>query len=356
MSDVQELKKKMGIHGNATCSISLDNSVGYLLGEENKGLKGMFLMMNEARFACGIQALGQCATSYANAVKYAKDRIQSPAILEMLNPEANSVSIVQHPDVRRQLLFMKSYVEGIRGLIYYCANCFQMSEMDSLSKEEKDKYKGLCELLTPVVKAYSTDKSFDVCVQGIQVFGGYGYITEYPQEQLMRDCKITSVYEGTNGVQAMDLLGRKLGMKKGKPFMDLLGEISLTIAKAKEFDELQGIAKDLERASGSLGATAMHIGQVAMSEKILNAFGAASDFLEVTGDVVMAWIHLLRAHTAKNILENGKVKKKDIAFYEGQIFTAKYFIESILPCAVGKMKSVENTTSSIMEIPEEAFI
>lgn len=349
------IEEKMGLHGNCTCALALNGSVGTLLGEENKGLKGMFLMMNEARFGCGVQAFGQAATSYANAVNYAKERIQSPDLLSFGQAGAESLKIVNHPDVRRQLLFMKSHVEGLRALIYYVADCFQKSEDDGLSEEEKEKSKGLIEFLIPIVKSYTSDKAFEVCSQGIQVFGGYGFIREYPQEQLLRDCKITSIYEGTNGIQAMDLLGRKLGMKKGKPFMDLLGEMSKTVADAKQIKDLETLAADVEKAVGKIGETALHFGGIAMSDKVMDAFGSASIFLDVVGDVLMAWLHLMRASAASKVLSNG-VKKKDIPFYEGQVTTAEYFIQAHLPTAMGKMNSAKNATPAIMKMNPDAFM
>ncbi len=349
------IEEKMGLHGNSTCSLSLDNSVGTLLGEKNKGLKGMFLMMNEARFGCGVQAFGQAATSYANAVSYANERIQSPDLLAFGQSGAPSQKIINHPDVRRQLLFMKSHVEGLRTLIYYVAGCFQKAELDSVSDEEKERCKGLLEFLIPIVKAYTSDKAFEICTQGVQVFGGYGYISEYPQEQLLRDCKITSIYEGTNGIQAMDLLGRKLGMKKGKPFMDLLGEMAKTINVARSVKELEAMADAVDAAKDRLGETALHLGGVAMSDKILDAFGSATPFLDAAGDVVLAWLHLMRANAASTVLGNG-VKEKDRPFYQGQISTAEYFVESHLPVALGKMEAVKKTTASIMAMPGEAFV
>ncbi|MFZ5564108.1 MAG: acyl-CoA dehydrogenase [Thermodesulfobacteriota bacterium] len=352
------IEEKMGIHGNATCSLTLGgkgNCIGTLLGQENKGMKAMFLMMNEARFGVGVQGFSLGATSYANAVAYAKERIQGRELLKFMDDSAPAVNIIKHPDVRRQLLVMKAYVEGMRAFLYYVARCFDMERVLADS-EEKEKFKGLIEFLIPVVKAYCTDKGFDVCVAGMQVYGGYGYIHEYPQEQLVRDCKITSIYEGTNGVQAMDLLGRKLGMKGGKPFMDLMGEVGAVVAQAKAVDGLKELAEAVEKAIGKLGEVAMAIGKTAMSEKVLDAFGSATPFLEVTGDVVMAWMHLWRATVAANALNKGGIKDKDKAFYQGQVKTAQFFIQTLLPTAVGKMNGVKAFSSAVMEMPEEAFI
>ena len=352
------IEEKMGIHGNATCSLTLGGKgscVGTLLGEENKGMKAMFLMMNEARFGVGVQGYALGATSYANAVAYAKERIQGRELLDFMNAEAPSVNIIKHPDVRRQLLWMKSYVEGMRGFLYFVAHCFD--KMETLTDEtEKERVRGQIELLIPVLKAYCTDKGFDVCAMGCQVYGGYGYIQEYPQEQLVRDCKITSIYEGTNGIQAMDLLARKLGMNKSKPFMDFLGEVGNTVGRAKQQEELVAMAEIVEKAVGRLGEVAMAIGKKAMSEEVLDAFGSATPFLEVVGDVVMGWIHLWRASVAAEILAGGKVKKKDEEFYQGQIKTADFYISTLFPAVMGKMDGVQALSKSIMEMPEGAFM
>ncbi|RPJ79921.1 MAG: acyl-CoA dehydrogenase, partial [Deltaproteobacteria bacterium] len=344
------IEEKMGIHGNSTCSLTLGGKGkcrGLLLGEENKGMKVMFLMMNEARLGVGLQGFGFATSSYINAVNYAKERKQGKNLLQMMDANAPSVSIIEHPDVKRQLLFMKALVDGMRGLIYFTSNCFdkaKIAETDS----DRDKYQCLIEILTPIVKSYCTEKGFDVCVQGMQVYGGYGYIHEYPQEQLARDCKITSIYEGTNGIQAMDLLGRKLGMKKGKPFMDLLAEMNKTIAAAKAIKGLEETATKVEAAVNKLGGVAMNMGATAMSEKVLDAFASALPFLNVCGDVIMAWMLLWRASVAAGKVE--QAKKKDAAFYDGQIKTAQFYINSMLPSTVGAMDSLLAIDPSIMQM------
>jgi hypothetical protein len=262
------------------------------------------------------------------------------------------VAIINHPDVRRQLLHMKAYVDGMRALMYFTALCFD-KVVTAPDESEKDLYQGLIELLIPVVKGYITDRAFEVCTQGVQVYGGYGFIREYPQEQLLRDCKITSIYEGTNGIQAMDLLGRKLGLKKGRPFMDLLTRMNQTIASAKEIPELADMAVRVEQAVNKLGETAMHMGMTAMSEKVLDAFAVAHPFLDVTGDVVMAWLELWRAVTAQPKIATAK--KKDAAFYQGQVTTAQYFIQWILPATMGKMDALKGNVPAIMQMPAEGF-
>jgi alkylation response protein AidB-like acyl-CoA dehydrogenase len=351
------IEEKMGIHGNATASLSLGskgNCRGTLLGEENKGMRAMFQMMNEARLLVGLQGLACASSAYIYAVNYARERVQGRHLLKAQEDDAPSVSIIEHPDIRRMLLTMKAYVEGMRSLIYYIGNC--EDHLRTCDKEEdKARYQGLIDLLIPIAKGYVTDKAFEVCSLGVQVYGGYGYIKEYPMEQLLRDCRITQIYEGTNGIQAMDLLARKLGMNQGKPVMDLLGEIQQALAAAKKISNLTDTATKIEAAVNKLGEVMLHIGQAAMSEDTrMNAFAHAYSFMEVSGDVIFAWLLLWRATLAAQNLENG-AKKKDLAFYEGQIKSAEFFASSILPVSLGKMKAILAGDNTVVDISADAF-
>jgi alkylation response protein AidB-like acyl-CoA dehydrogenase len=351
------IEEKMGIHANATCSLSLGskgNCRGTLLGEENKGMRAMFQMMNEARLLVGLQGLACASPAYMYAVNYARERVQGRHLLKAEEKDAPSVSIIQHPDVRRMLLTMKSYVEGMRSLLYYIGNCEDNIRI-SAKEEDKARYQGLIDLLIPIAKGYVTDKAFEVCSLGVQVYGGYGYIKEYPMEQLLRDCRITQIYEGTNGIQAMDLLARKLGMNQGKPVMDLLGEIQQTLAAAKAISNLEDIAGKVEAAVNKLGEVMLHICQAAMSvDTRMSAFAHAYSFMEVCGDVVFAWLLLWRATLAAQKLENG-ARKKDVAFYEGQIKSAEFFAHSILPVGLGKMNVILAADGTAVDISEDAF-
>lgn len=350
------IEEKMGIHGNSTCSLTLGGKgkcKGMLLGEENKGMRAMFQMMNEARLLVGLQGLACASPAYMYALDYARQRLQGKHLLQIMDKNAPSVPIIQHPDVRRQLMMMKVYVEGIRSLLYYVGMCEDRIKV-SEDAEEKLKYQGVIDVLIPIAKGYVTDRSFEVCSHGIQVYGGYGYIKDYPMEQLLRDCRITMIYEGTNGIQAMDLLGRKLGLNKGKPVMDLLGEIQKTIAMAKKTQGLEEFAAKLEDMVNKLGEVALHMGTMAMSLKVMNAFAFAHPFMEVCGDVVMAWMLLWRATIASQKLEK-KPGKKDAAFYNGQIKSAEFFICSILPITFGKMKAILATNGAAVEIEEDSF-
>jgi alkylation response protein AidB-like acyl-CoA dehydrogenase len=334
------IEEKMGIHASP-------------IGEQCQGMKIMFYMMNEARLGVGFKAFAYASAAYLYALNYARERIQGRDLEAGKDPNAPAVTIINHPDVRRMLLEMKAYVDGMRSFVHYVGQCL---EKEALATEEDERIynKGFGDLLTPLVKAYCAQRGFDQCVQAVQVYGGYGYISEYPVEQLVRDCKITSIYEGTDGIQAMDLLGRKLGMDKGQVFINFLGEIQKTVALARETGGLEEITIEVEKAANRLGEIAMHIGTTAMSEKFKVAFAAAFPFLEVMGDVIMAWMLLWRAAIARQKLDAG-AKKKDIDFYEGQLKTADFFIQTILPTTLGKMDGIARSNSSAVEISDAAF-
>jgi hypothetical protein len=350
------IEEKMGIHGNATCSLALGGKGkcrGTLLGQENKGMRAMFLMMNEARLLVGTQGLGCASPAYLYAVNYARERLQGRHLLKTFDKNAPSVPILQHPDVRRMLMTMKVYVEGARSLLYYVGRCEDRMQVTP-DADTRAKNQGIIDFLIPIAKGYVTDRCLEVCNLGIQVYGGYGYIREYPVEQLLRDCRITPIYEGTNGIQAMDLLGRKLGLNKGKPVMDLLGEIQVELAAAKALPRTAPVAAAVESAVNKLGEVAMHMGAAAMSEKVLTAFAFAHPFLEVCGDVVMGWMLLWRARIAAEKLAAG-AKEKDRVFYEGQIKSAEFFGFTVLPVTQGKMRAILAADSSAVEIPDDAF-
>jgi hypothetical protein len=323
------------------------------LGEENKGMRAMFLMMNAARLSVGVQGLSCASSSYMNAVDYARQRVQGKNLLQMMNPDAPPVPIIQHPDVRRMLMSMKATVEGMRSLLYYAGHLTdRMTVTDDDAKRAR--LQGILDLLIPICKGYVTDRAFEICSTGVQVYGGYGFTREYPQEQLLRDCRITMIYEGTNGIQAMDLLGRKLGMNKGMPIMDLMGEIQQTIARAKAVDGLKDFASRLEKALNRLGEVAMHLGATAMSPDVMKAFAFAHPFMEASGDVILAWMLLWRGAVAAEKLAGG-AKKKDQDFYEGQVKSVQYFTQTVLPVTMGKMDAIMTSCSAAVDISEEGF-
>ncbi len=346
------IEEKMGIHGSATCSLTLGgsgNCLGTLLGKENEGMREMFLMMNEARLLVGFQGFACATAAYMSALNYAKERIQGRPLTAGKDAGIPPVPIIQHPDVRRQLMLMKTFVEGLRSLIYYVGYCQDMTKV--LDGADKEKYENLIDILTPVVKGYGTDKSFEICSHGVQIYGGYGYTKEYPVEQYLRDSRITLIYEGTNGIQAMDLFGRKMSMKKGQLVLDLFAEINQTIAEAKAVDSLKEMAEEVEQTLGKLGQTGQHLGKTA-GANVEQAFLFAHPLLEVTGDVVMSWMLLWRAVTAAQKLEGSP---KDAAFYEGQLKSAEFFVKVILPATRGKMDAILESNTAAIDISEAAF-
>jgi len=349
-------EEKMGIHASATCSMALGTKgkcIGYLLGQEKEGMKVMFNMMNGARMATGLQGLAYASSAYLLAANYARERLQGRDLMEFKNPDAPSVAIINHPDVRRNLMWMKSYLDGMRSFLYYAAACETKAHL-SENEEERELNNGLFELLTPLIKDYLSVHGHEVCVQAIQVYGGAGYTKDYPVEQYARDCKITSIFEGTSGIQAMDLLARKLGMKKGQVFMTFLGEIQKTVTAAKQIEGLDEMAAKLETTSNRLGEIAMHLGTKAMSLEFKVAFAHSQPFLESMGDTIMGWMLLWRAVVASQKLGNG-AKKKDTLFYQGQVKTADFFISTLLPLTRGRMEAIEGGCSAAIDMDNDAF-
>jgi hypothetical protein len=233
-------------------------------------MRAMFLMMNDARLMVGNQALACASPSYLYAVNYARTRHQGRHLLKMMEKDAPAVPIIQHPDVRRMLMIMKVYVEGLRSLSYYIAYCNDRVST-AADDEEKARFQGIIDFLIPIAKGYTTERCFDVCSLGVQVYGGYGYIKEFPMEQLLRDSRITAIYEGTNGIQAMDLLGRKLGQNGGRPIMDLFEEIRGTLGAAGAVDRTAALAGQFEPALVKLEAVARHMGVTAIQGNLLTA-------------------------------------------------------------------------------------
>ncbi|MCP4115493.1 MAG: acyl-CoA dehydrogenase [Desulfobacteraceae bacterium] len=346
------IEEKMGLHGSATCSLELGGKgqcTGTLLGEKNKGMAAMFLMMNEARQMVGLQGQANASASYMYALDYARQRIQS----KKLTAPAGSApaSIINHPDVKRQLLMMKAWVDGMRSLVYYTGLCHDR-EAIATDEAEKHSYATLLEVLTPIVKGYITDRAFDVCNHGVQIYGGYGFIEEFPVSQLLRDSRIFMLYEGTNGIQSMDLVGRKLGMDKGKPFIHFLAQVEKTLAAAKQVPGLIPMAESMERFLAGYAEVAHEISQRAAAGKVMEVFAFSHPFLEVTGDLTMAWMLLWRATVAYPKL--GKTKKDD-GFYHGQVRTARFFINNILPITTGRLNAIKQGDAVAAEMEDAWF-
>ncbi len=365
------IEHKMGIKGSSTCTLNFGDEgkcIGELLGKEREGMRVMFLMMNGARYDVGMQGLGVASAAFEHAIAYAKERIQSAPVWEMKNPEAKAVPIIQHPDVRRDLLWMKAHIEGIRALNYYTAYCMDMMKA---FPAENDKWQGLVDLLTSVCKAYSTDKAMEICSKAIDVYGGYGYCQEYPVEQYMRDCKITTIYEGTNGIQSLNLVGRQLAQRKGMNVMTLFGEVGATIAKAKSNEELKAYAARLEEAYNALVDMTMALAQFGKSSSFIIPILNASPYLDIFGDVVVGHFLLQSATIAADKLksiyaekgaEESKGKKRalvhenaDVAFYMGKIASAKFFAVEVLCTVKARCEAIKSEEKIPIEMADESF-
>lgn len=338
------LEHKLGINGSATCQLSFGAdgpTQGWLIGEQSQGMRYMFQMMNEARIECGLQGVSIANAAYQQALAYAKDRVQGPDLEDL---KGSSVPIIQHPDVRRNLMIMKAYAEGTRALIARAALYADFAHYNGDERSEN-----LLEMMTPIVKAYSTDKGFKVAELAVQVFGGYGYTRDYPVEQYLRDVKIASIYEGTNGIQALDLVGRKMRMKGGAVFMEYVQDLARFIGLLDEHEELSGLKSALQRAQGALGEVAFFISGTAKGD-IKQAMLQATPFLELFGDVMVGHQLAEQAHVAltklKATVGSGSPTReqreadRDVAFYAGKVDTAKFFAAEVLMHAPAKAKSM----------------
>ena len=366
------IEHKMGIKANATATLNFGEDgkcVGELLGDERAGIKIMFQMMNEARLGTGMQGLCTASAAYEHALAYAKERVQFAPVWEAKNPDAKAVTIINHPDIRKKLLWMKSHVEGIRSLCYFTSFCIDMSRV-AKTEEEKVKWEGFLDLMTPVVKAYSTDKALLICSLAMDVYGGYGYCQEYPAEQYMRDEKIATIYEGTNGIQALDLVGRKLGQRKGANIMNLAGLIQANYTKMKANPELGKAATSLEEACNAWIELTMFFAQAGKSGDFLLPVLNACKYLELFGDVIVGHFLIEASGTAIEKLEaiydakgaDSLGKKKalqradnDAAFYSGRIASAKYFANEILTTVKARCEAIKAGDKSPLEIVDEAF-
>jgi len=350
------VEEKHGIHGSATASMTLGakgKCIGFLLGKPCEGMKIMFNMINHARMGTGLQGLSYASASYLLAVNYARERRQGRDLENFANPAAPSVPIIKHPDVRRNLMWMKSYVGGMRSFFQYMVACGTKAELAG-SEKERETCGDLFNMLTPIIKEYLAAKGYEVCVQAIQIFGGAGYTRDYPVEQYARDCKIATIYEGTSGIQAMDFLARKIGAKGGAVFMQFIGQIQESVVRAKAESQLAGLADKVEQAANRLVEIFTYIGKLATSSDFKVAFAHSLPFLHATGDVIIAWMLLWRAVTASEQLKKDP-KKKDIAFYRGQISTADFFISTELEITMGKFNAIQSGCKAALAIEEDGF-
>jgi alkylation response protein AidB-like acyl-CoA dehydrogenase len=342
-----KLEEKMGIHGNATCVMNYDGATGYLVGEAHKGLRAMFTMMNEARIGVGMQGLSQAAVAYENAVTYARDRVQGRAVTGAAAPDKAADPIIVHPDVRRMLLDQKAFVEGARMFALWGANLIDRAHRNGDKQAE-----GLISLMTPVIKGFLTDKGYEAATQAQQVYGGHGYIEEWGMSQFVRDARIAMIYEGANGIQALDLVGRKLAADGGKPAMAFF-ELVKAFCKENEADaELKKDFLDpLKEASKQLQSAAMYFMQNGMKNPNA-ALAGSTDFMHLFGHVCLgfAWAQMAKAAQAK-IAEG----TSDEAFYANKIRTGRYYMARLLPEAAVHLARIESGPETVMEMDAEAF-
>ncbi|WP_449471000.1 acyl-CoA dehydrogenase C-terminal domain-containing protein [Sphingobium chungangianum] len=345
------LEHKMGIHGNATCVMNYDGAKGWIVGEENKGLAAMFIMMNAARMWVGMQGLGQAEIAFQNAVHYARDRRQGRALTGPQDKDEKADTLFVHPDVRRMLMEAKALTEGLRALMLWGAMQVDLAQ-HAATEEERQAADDLVQLLTPVLKGYGTDKGFDVAVMCQQVFGGHGYIWENGAEQYVRDARIAQIYEGTNGVQAMDLVGRKLPMNGGRALQAFLKIVADEVAQAKGNEKLAGVAEALEKASGQLGAATMWLMQNAMQNPN-NAGAGAVHYMHILGIVSTGLMWLRMAKAAAALLEAGE---GDARYLEAKLVTARFFAERVMPDAGALRRKIEGGAESLMAIDPDMFL
>ena len=359
------IEHKMGIKGSATCTLNFgddDSCQGFLIGNEGEGIRIMFHMMNEARLGVGLQGLSQGAAAYLSALDYAKERVQGVELHEMRNVDAPRVPIIKHPDIKRMLLMMKAYVHGMRGLLYKTANYVDIM-LATEDEQEREKAQDRIELFTPIIKSFMSDIGFDVCVQAVQVFGGYGYCSEYPVEQYLRDAKITSIYEGTNGIQALDLLGRKVGRKGGMVYMGFVMELNDIIEKARALEGITPLAEKLDDAKNTLSQMMMDFQQTGMSGDMYYPVLHATPFLASFGEVVTAQVLLEEAMVAKEKLDqifadkgiaDDDAKKalledsSEACFYSGKLDAASFFITQILPNVQARSMAAQSNDRSVL--------
>jgi len=348
------IEHKMGIHGSSTCTLNFGengNCRGILLGEPNSGMAKMFQMMNEARIGCGIQSLGLTASAYDTARQYATERVQGPLFT---NRDADRVPIIQHEDVRRMLMNLKSGTEAIRALIAKLMYFIDVARYDP-DETIRTKAEQRIELLTPLVKAYPSDFGYLLIRDAIQVLGGVGFCSEFPVEQYARDIKIVSLWEGTNYIQSLDLVGRKLGMEGGSVFRDWIQEIMSFTGDLKEDSDFSADSKLLFKAAQATGDFAMKYMQYFQERRLSLIPLSSTRFLECFAEAAMAHLILEQGLIAREKLSGVSPESADGVFYRGKIETAKYFCRNILPNVFARHMAFKQEDTSALDIPEAAF-
>ena len=345
------IEHKMGIHGNATCVMNYDGAKGFLIGEENRGLNAMFVMMNEARLAVGVQGLAQSEVAYQNAAAYAKERLQGRALSGAKAPGKPADPIIVHPDVRRMLMSMRAFNEAARAFVLWTALKADIAHRSDTAADRQAAEDHLG-LMTPIVKGVLTDIGFENTVKAQQVFGGHGYIAEWGMEQFVRDARIAMLYEGANGIQAMDLVGRKLGKDGGRAAMAFFNEVTIFLKENASDESLAGLTKALETALGHLQQATMWFMQNAVARPD-HAGAGATDYMHMFGLVALAymWVRIAKAAQAK--LKAGA--DGEAARMKGKVETAKFFMQRMLPETAAQLARIVSGADSVMALDAEAF-
>ena len=347
------LEEKMGIHGNSTCVMNYDGAVGYLIGEEHKGLRTMFIMMNAARLGVAVQGLSQAEVAYQNAVDYCKDRVQGRSLRGAKFPDQPADPIIVHPDIRRMLMTVRVFQEGARSLAYWAG-----LQVDIIRKhpdpETRRKAEDLLSLLTPVMKAYFTDMGFTSANLCLQCFGGHGYIAEWGMEQFVRDARITQIYEGTNGIQALDLIGRKLPANKGRAIQLFFALVGGFCEKYEDNAALSPFVKPLTEALERLVEATQWLMQHAISNPD-NGGAASMDYLYMMALVTLGYQWAQTARICENQLSNPDDDSFDRQFYQNKLVCAEFFMEKVLPETMAHLAKIQAGADALMTLKAEAF-
>ncbi len=344
------VEEKMGIHGNSTCVMNYDGATGWLVGQEHKGMRAMFTMMNEARLGVGIQGLAASEVAYQNAVSYAKDRLQGRSLTGVKYPDQPADPIMVHPDIRRTLLNIKSFNEAARAFILWSAikaDIVNWGESEE-DREAADDHMGL---LMPVIKGVLTDTGFVNTVAAQQVFGGHGYIREWGMEQFVRDARIAMIYEGANGVQALDLVGRKLPRHGGRALIRFFGQVDEDLARIKDNENLDFIYGPLKKGREDLEKATMWFMANGMSNPD-NAGAGSTDYMHLFGLVALGLMWLKMAESAQDSLDAGEGDKE---FMENKLITARHFMERLMPETAAHVARIESGAETMMSMAAEAF-
>ena len=341
-----KIEEKMGIHGNATCVMNYDEATGFLLGEEHKGLRAMFTMMNEARLAVGMQGLAQASAAYQAAVAYSRDRLQGRDVTGVQNPDGPADPIIVHPDVRRSLMTQKAFVEGGRAFMLWGATL-----IDASHRSDDQDAEGLISLMTPVIKGFLTDKGFDMTIMSQQLYGGHGYIEEWGMSQFARDARIAMIYEGANGVQALDLVGRKLAQDGGKHVMAFFNLVKEFCSTNKETEIAADFIEPLKAASKDLQAAGMYFMQNGMKNPN-NALAGSTDFMHLFGHVCMGLMWARMAKASSEALAGGT---EDPDFHNTKLATGRFYMSRLLPETGLLLTRIETGAEPVMALAAEAF-